>query len=218
MDIGLIRAHGLPAAKADFAVNRFAQEDLPSIQTSPGFVAQSIAVNHAGGSALSLTFWESAHHRREGEQHLADARERARADFAPPEPFLVDAFEVDYFQGDDVEAATWLRLVRFTGLGPTTLRRALESYRDDSDRHLEETRGVEGILMGTAVEGGSLVVISFWDTLQAMREAAQLSAQIRAKTSTAVRLALTPLVDHFEIALAVGLDRLGAEDRIAATA
>lgn len=213
MWMGMIRAHGLIPSRLERVIDRFAQEDLPAIEAVPGFAGMAIAANHGAGSVLSLSFWESEEALAGAEEPYAQARERARTDFTPPDPYLVEDFEVTYSNAPglvlDAERP-YLRVVRFTGMTADDTDEATSSYREDSERQIGATRGLGGIAMGTNREAGRLAVVSYWTSERAMSEAAQASVRGRDQAAAVTCLMLTPLIDHFEITLTRELERVVA--------
>lgn len=208
----MIRSHGLTAQKLTVVVDGYRREDLPRIDAAPGFLGIALGENVDSGSIGSVTFWESEQAMLDTDRLSAEARERAVPMYSTPNPMAVEAFEVAYtnllapLAGS---ARSWMRLVRFLDLSQDAIDPAIASYRDDAERHIRETRGVEGIAIGFNRDAGSVAVVSGWTSQEAMRNAEQLSAQTRSRAASAAS-ANAPLVDRYEITVASRLDQLAA--------
>lgn len=209
----VIRSHGLTSQKIKPVVDAYRREDLPQIRESPGFLGIVLGENHNGGSIGSVTFWEDEESLRESDRYSTEARERALPMFGASDPMLIDRFEVTYTRMLTPWASSrrsWLRLVRFRGLTGDTIDAAANSYRDDAERHLNDTPGVEGVAVGANHEDGTVAVITGWESSEALTRAERISTEARERAVAAAGVRPTPLVDHFEITIASGLSRLGS--------
>lgn len=213
MWMGMIRAHGLVGTKIDDVIGRFGREDLPTIAEVPGFVGVAIGANYTGGSCVSLSFWEDQAALARADEPYNVAQERARQDFGPEDPYLVNAYEVVFSEAPGLvldAARPHVRLVRFTGIDSSSMDQAVETLVADSEQQLESARGLGGVAIGCDRAGGSLIAVSYWQSERDMNVAAQGAARAGERVGAATNLVLTPLIDHFAIALTRDLERVVA--------
>lgn len=209
----VVRTHGYPEASTiEDAVDRYRQEDLPSIQPEAGFRGLALGENHAGGSIASVSFWDSEHAMRHSQRFSAEALERIRRDVGGRDRVLVDYYEITH--ASDLSrlsstATAHMRLVRFAAIARAKIAPTADSYRQDALRDLDRIPGAMGIVIGTRRETGSLAAISFWESQRTMNDAEDLCAEAQDHAYAASRPRLAALVDRLQITIATRLDRVG---------
>lgn len=217
----LVRSHGLTANKLRLVVDDYREKDLAAIVAAQGFLGIALGENHRAGSIGSITFWEHEQAMLDSDAHSAQARERAMPMYDTADPMLVDRFEATFLslveEPDADLSRPHMRLVRFAGLDQGMIDAATDSYREDAQGRLSDTRGLEGVVIGAHRAAGTIMVVSFWRSEREMRDAERLSAEVRQRATAAARPQATPIVDSFEITITSHLDRLLALQPVASS-
>ncbi|HEX4106958.1 MAG TPA: hypothetical protein VHX88_02420 [Solirubrobacteraceae bacterium] len=201
----MIRGSGLVGSGVVGIVQRFADESLPTIAQAPGFLGATVGQNLRRGSALSLAFFDSEESLREGERLYADAQRLREPEFGEENPYVSDSLNVVFATAIYTElggtTAPLMYAARVTGLPAETVEAAVAGYRENVQRHFDDSRGAEGGLVATDPAAGTVVQLTFWSSDMDMRES------LRAAPASPVAGA-SPDSDEFEIAIARNLDRL----------
>lgn len=81
-------------SRIDDAVQGLRENDIPQFERIDGFKGFTLLVDRQGGTAVGISFWESAEAMEASEDQVKDARERAaQAGGASEEP-RVELYEV----------------------------------------------------------------------------------------------------------------------------
>jgi heme-degrading monooxygenase HmoA len=94
MHARLSRFAGLPPERIDQTIHEFEEGELPELERQPGYEGVMVLVDHKGGKAAAISFWDSEDHLRKSEAVAARARETAVASAQPSREPVVDRYEV----------------------------------------------------------------------------------------------------------------------------
>jgi heme-degrading monooxygenase HmoA len=94
MHARLSRFAGLPPERIDQTIRGFEQGELPDLEQQPGYQGVLVLVDHKGGKAAAISFWDSEDNLRKSERVAAQARDTAVATAQPSREPIVDRYEV----------------------------------------------------------------------------------------------------------------------------
>lgn len=216
----MFRCHELTAAKLRQALDGYRRIDLPRLEQAPGFLGIVIGEDAGRGSIVALGFWADEASMMGAERVSTEARHRALPMLDGSEPIFVDHYEVTFASHLGVAAAwsPYVLFTRFNALTWGTIKLASESCRADAERHLPDLKGIEGVVLGASRRADSLAVVSFWPTLEKLREAEQLTREVTEHAASAARARRDPEMDSLEILVSSPTRRLAEHQDSAAPA
>ena len=95
------------------------------------------------------------------------------------------------------------RVTAFPGLAPERVKATLEEFEDKFLPQLERQSGYRGMWAGVDFSGGRAVAVTYWDTMEALRDADRIADQARAAVVSTHGLDRDrpPVTDRYEIVL-----------------
>lgn len=193
------------------AFDAYREKDLPRIEQAPGFLGLVLGEDAARGSVLSVGFWEDEDAMMRAERLSTEARHRALPRLDDTEPIVVDHYEVTYASHlDDADGwSPYVLAVRFAGLNFRSLKVALESCRQDAERHEPDIGGVEGVVLAANRMRDGLAMVSFWPSEQEMRTAEDLAQDVSGRAAEAAHARRRPEIDCLQIHVSSSVRRIG---------
>jgi hypothetical protein len=95
------------------------------------------------------------------------------------------------------------RVTAFPGLAPERVKATLEEFETKWLPAIEQQRGYMGVWAGVDFPGGRAVAVTYWETMEALREADKVVDQARAAAVSTGGLDRDrpPVTDRYEIVL-----------------
>lgn len=210
--VRLNRFVGLQPERLAESLQRFGEEQLPTLARTGGFRTLFFGVDYAQGRAAAATFWESEAHLRHSERAEGPMRELALARAGGQlGRGLVDSYQI-IFEDQGAEAgspAAAARLARWEGVTPSRISDAFALWERDRLPQLRDAPGYRGIFVAANMLLGNTLSVTLWDSTDALRRT--LGWERSARQEVESDSGLVPravLADSYVVALAPELRSL----------
>src|SRR5205807_1124282 len=98
----------------------------------------------------------------------------------------------------------YARVTTFPGLAPERIKATLKEFTNHHLPRLEQQRGYCGVWVGADYPGGRGIAVTYWDSLDALRDSDALAGEARAAavTRAGVDRGRPTITDRYEVILA----------------
>jgi hypothetical protein len=97
----------------------------------------------------------------------------------------------------------YARVTVFPGLAPERIKATLAEFNENHLPQLEALPGYRGVWCGIDYTGGRAIAVTYWDSLEAVRDSDLVATQARAAavTRAGVDRDRAPVTDRYEVVL-----------------
>jgi heme-degrading monooxygenase HmoA len=189
------RFEGRDASLTDDLIRRAREVGPTTIAEAKGFLG---FFDREGGTALSVTFFDSEEAIRSSEQAFEDMAQHFPEEMRGRRT-SVDVYEVTIFDAD-AERAKAARVNTFEG-SPEGFDDAARSVREETLPQIRQTPGNVGLIALGDRNSGRVLGITLWESEDAMRSSEEQANRLREQSAESTGQRIVS-VDRYEVAVA----------------
>lgn len=194
---------GRDSSLTDELIKRVRDQGPSSVPDAKGFLG---LFDRERGTSLGITFFDSAEAIRKSAQAFEDMAQQFPDDMRGRR-VSVDVYEVTIFDGD-TEQAKAARVSTLEG-SPDSIDDGIDKVRSDTLPRVREVKGNVGAIGLADRKSGRAIVITLWESADAMRESEKQADRLREQAAESGGQSIAG-VDRYEVAVAQQLSAVHA--------